>query len=328
MIRGGVTLRTEKHGQMRRLLAASTNRFLQLSQASTCIVELYIDHESFESAPRPLLQFQVSNPYSQYPKYILRGREVVICGSMRFTSTQVQCTMAPSYTPILPLTISRDPIFTYFTTLLRTLRLSIIRQISPSCLKSEQPKVAIFRDRRVAALHVFLHIIPLGAAISLILLNTVTLHVGNVSSLSLTALQFAAKSLEILMQASLTAILLALIRNRIVTNRDGVAFGGLLAPYRMTEISYLWSLEFWGAATSFTSSTAFKIAFCALVPMFVILGALVGPSSAILMIPRIGNYPRASLIAYMGPKDMIHANHLDLVNASNADGTNSTMVLR
>ena len=101
-----------------------------------------------------------------------------------------------------------------------------------------------------------------------------------------------------------------------------------MKPCRMTEISYLWFLEFWGVVTSFTFSTAFKIAFCAPVPMFVILGAFVESSSAILMIPRIGDYPRASLIAYMGPKDIVYANRLDLVNATNVDGTNSKMVLR
>lgn len=68
----------------------------------------------------------------------------------------------------------------------------------------ERWKVAIYRNRRMAALHTFFHLIPLGGAIALLVLRWKQYWIGYEAT-DITRLQFVAKLHELLMQFCRTA---------------------------------------------------------------------------------------------------------------------------
>jgi hypothetical protein len=169
--------------------------------------------------------------------------------------------------------------------ILKQFKLQILPQLSKWKQDTEPPKVARYKHRGVALLNVMPHLVPLGGVLSLVVLNTNTLFIGNVSTSAVAAFQFAAKVLELTIQASLATILLNIVRQQIVENRD-LPLGGLLAPVRTIDVSYLWSLELWGAVTSNRWLWRRKLLLLPLIFVTTILAALVGPAGAVLMVPR------------------------------------------
>ena len=171
--------------------------------------------------------------------------------------------------------------------ILKSLRLQLLPQLTRWRQKREQPKVVYYRDRSMAILIVLPHLLPLGVAINLILMNTAFPRLfHNVGQSTITALQFWGKALELMMQASIAAILLDVIRRQAVTG-EGLPFGSLVAHLRATDPSYLWSLELWGSFTGLRGKKWRLIAKVAFIPLMVILAALVGPSGTVLLIPRL-----------------------------------------
>lgn len=75
---------------------------------------------------------------------------------------------------------------------------------------TEYRKVAVYKNRTVAAAHSLLHIIPLAGASTLLVFQWTSLWVSRTDDYS-TALQFAAKIHELAMQASLVETLLFVI---------------------------------------------------------------------------------------------------------------------
>jgi hypothetical protein len=149
--------------------------------------------------------------------------------------------------------------------------------------KAERRKIAMYRSRRMASLHSMFHLIPLGGAITLLVLHWTQYWVAFTFELS-TAIQFVAKLHEVLMQASIVEIMLCIIRTEAV--RGFVPLGALSGAAQTTQLSYLWSLDFISMITSSTLRGWRRVFICAAIPVLFILTALVGPSSAILMIPR------------------------------------------
>lgn len=103
-------------------------------------------------------------------------------------------------------------------------------------------------------------------------------------------LQFAAKAHEILIQASLTSILMSYIRYEITTTK-GLPFGAFLSGLQFAQFSYLWSTELWTSILSREFNLRRKLAFLALVLSCAIIAATAGPSSANLLIPRSVLWP-------------------------------------
>ena len=93
-----------------------------------------------------------------------------------------------------------------------------------------------------------------------------------------------------------------------------IRFGAIMAPYRTTSVSYLWSLELWRAITSSRICGRHRLTVCMFIPACVILAALVGPASAILMIPRIVTYVLENQITFMGKTVSIYPPSVDLSN--------------
>jgi hypothetical protein len=152
--------------------------------------------------------------------------------------------------------------------------------------RAERPKIAMHRSRRMAVLHGLIHLLPLCGAITLLVFHWTQYWVDFKFSSS-TALQFMAKLHETLMQASIVEIMLHIIRTEAV--RGFVPLGALSSVAQTTQLSYLWSSDFVSMIASSTLQGWRKLFICTAIPTLLILTALVGPSSAVLMIPRPGS---------------------------------------
>jgi hypothetical protein len=138
----------------------------------------------------------------------------------------------------------------------------------------------------MAALHTFFHLIPLGGAVALLVLRWKQYWIGYEAP-DITRLQFVAKFHELLMQFSIIEVLVCLIRTEAV--RGFVPLGALSGAVQATQLSYLWSLDFLSVVTSSTLQGWRWILFILMIPALLALTALVGPSSAVLLIPRPGS---------------------------------------
>ena len=156
----------------------------------------------------------------------------------------------------------------------------------------EAIKIAIRRGRGIALLRTLIHIVPVGVAIWEVVLNWNTYYVGSFA-LNQVYYQFGAKVHEMMMQASLAAILFSYIRYEMALG-DGLPFGALFSGLQITQVSYLWSMEFWGSVNSGALPIRRKLVLLAVVTLSFILATAVGPSSAILLIPRLDFWPAGS----------------------------------
>lgn len=148
---------------------------------------------------------------------------------------------------------------------------------------TEHRKVAMHQDRMIAAAHSLLHLVPLAGAAILLVFQWTSYWVSYTNDYS-TALQFAAKFHELAMQASLTEVLLCAIRTSFVNGI--VPLGALSGALQPTQLSYLWSLDFLSIVRTRALERWKKIMLPIAIPVLIGLMAVVGPSSAVLMIPR------------------------------------------
>ena len=157
----------------------------------------------------------------------------------------------------------------------------------------EEPvKTAVCQSRTTALLRALIHVIPVAVALWEISLNCYTYYVGSFIY-NLVYYQFAAKAHEILIQASLAAIVFSYVRHEMVLGK-GLPFGALFSGLQINQISYLWSMEFWGSVSSKHLPIWRKISMGILISVCFILAAAAGPSSAILLIPRLDYWPAGS----------------------------------
>lgn len=155
----------------------------------------------------------------------------------------------------------------------------------------EPLKIALHRGRIFRLLQILVHIIPIGAALTEISLNWRSRYLGaNVNGLAY--FQFAAKAQELFTQASLTAVVLSYIRHEISIG-EGLPFGAVFSSFQLTQISYLCSMEFWGAVFSDLPLRR-KAKMLAVIILGVSLTALTGPSIAMRLIPNLSYWPAGS----------------------------------
>jgi hypothetical protein len=170
----------------------------------------------------------------------------------------------------------------------------------------------------MAALNSLLHVIPLAVAGTLLGLHWSKYWVG-VSS-NATSLQFAAKVHELLMQASLVDVLLYIIRSQALNGY--LPLGALAGAAQAPQLSYLWSLEFFSAFFAPSKSFGIQQRMIFILSTFALLfmTAVVGPSSAVLMIPRPGiTHVQNATIGYLNisqadifPSQIEKANFLNM----------------
>lgn len=193
----------------------------------------------------------------------------------------------------------------WLTATFRSLKFQLLWFLTKASKLDEVKKVALYKDRGAALSHTILHLLPAAVGTTLVILNLKTTYIGDMQTNSITALQFAAKLLEVLIQASIAAITLSIFR-QCVLQMSQLPFGGLIAPYRTTDISFLWSAEFWGCVTAPAVHLKMKILLCLTLSAAIVLAALVGPSSAVLMIPRPMDNPCAVALYLLDQEDKIY----------------------
>lgn len=156
--------------------------------------------------------------------------------------------------------------------------------------KAERRKILVQRDRSTA-MRYFLqfHMIPLAAAITLIILNIQTRFLGTDGQWS-NLLQFIAKLHEVLMQVSIATTMIAYQQYLLTHPTSAVPFGAIFSAYHTTQMGYLWSPEFRASLTTPGFPLLLKTGFVVFVPASILLASGVGPASAIAMLPRLVNF--------------------------------------
>lgn len=183
-----------------------------------------------------------------------------------------------------------------FTTVLRALGLHMIvsafrslRHLAVGKGYDEPTKSAIRRSRTTALMRSLIHIIPISVAMGEIIINWNTYYLGS-SIRNQAYYQFGAKVHEMTAQASLAAIIFCYIRSQI-TLGQGLPFGALFSGLQISQASYLWSIGFWGSISSKHLPIKRRISMILIVTLVIVLAATIGPSSAVLLIPRLDYWP-------------------------------------
>ena len=189
-------------------------------------------------------------------------------------------------------------------TLFRALGLSVLISIFRSLRRltigkgyTEPTKVAICKSRMTALTRASIHIVPVSVALWEIAINCNTYYLGPTVR-NLAYYQFGAKVHEITAQASLAAVIFSYIRYEISLG-NGLPFGALFSALQISQASYLWSMEFWGSILSKHLSTRRRIGMILVMTTAIVLAATVGPSSAILLIPRLDYWPAGTTHIWM-----------------------------
>ena len=156
----------------------------------------------------------------------------------------------------------------------------------------EATKTAVYQDRSIAFLRASVHLIPVSVALCEIVLNWNVYYMGD-EKYSQATYQLVAKIHELMIQASLTAIIFTGIRNEMVFGQ-GIPFGLLSSGLQATQLSYLWSMEFWGSLRSGSYNPYRRICLLFLILTCVLLASVCGPSSAVLLVPRSQFWPGGS----------------------------------
>lgn len=155
----------------------------------------------------------------------------------------------------------------------------------------EEPKIIIHTSRRLALARSSVHVIPIAVSITIIYLNLVPLYLGRTlpgsiidSSINIALLQVAAKTQELLIVASMTTIVMHVIRQELCSGA-GVPLGMIGGGFMFTALSYFWSPELWGSLSAKCSWGTRGRLYCILV-VGGIVAAFAGPASAVLLIPQ------------------------------------------
>ena len=155
----------------------------------------------------------------------------------------------------------------------------------------EIEKVVLSRNHPLLIYRALLHLLPVVVSCYTISLSFVTKYwqdLGNpYQNTILNVLQFVAKAHEILINASLGTIVLHRVHYDLI--HSGVPLGFLSSGYELSNFGYLFTKEFWGAAVSGRRVAGHKwLPLWLLVTSTILLATAVGPSSAIVMIPKTG----------------------------------------
>ena len=138
----------------------------------------------------------------------------------------------------------------------------------------------------------------MAAAFLLVVFNCQQYYIGgelagvnNQDTEKLAALQFAAKLQQLLMMASLGIIIFTYIRQELVFG-VGIPFGALFVGFQIDSINLLLSPEFLGGMYhKWKANRMRKAILISTIIVCILLGVSVGPSSAVLMRPRLDYWP-------------------------------------
>ncbi|KAK8096237.1 Short-chain dehydrogenase [Apiospora kogelbergensis] len=107
---------------------------------------------------------------------------------------------------------------------------------------------------------------------------------------ALKALQFAAKAHEIFIVISLVAMVLHLVR-RGLTKSNGLSVGHLVSGYQVESLSLLFRKRLWSPALARPIQSPGAVVVTVILFVSILLAKLVGPASAILVLPSLKWWP-------------------------------------
>ena len=154
---------------------------------------------------------------------------------------------------------------------------------------TEPTKIALRKSRTTALIRALIHVVPVSVALWEVIINWNTYYLG-ARVHNLAYYQFGAKVHEMTAQASLAAVVFSYVRYEMALGQ-GLPFGALFSGLQISQVSYLWSLEFWGSISSKHLAARRRIMMSLIITTAIVLAAIVGPSSAILLIPRLDYWP-------------------------------------
>ncbi|KAF8847919.1 hypothetical protein BDZ45DRAFT_811204 [Acephala macrosclerotiorum] len=167
------------------------------------------------------------------------------------------------------------------------------KKLLPSKRNMEDPKIVYSQKKRYILKEFFIfHFLPVGITFGLL-----GLYLGHIFWIPpwpgtnvLNALQFAAKLHEGLIVASLSCILFHHIRYRLIfssgTKQQGLQLGLITSSFEIGSPTFLGSKSFWAVCSKARYFTLKDVGTILLLVYVFILVAIVGPSSAITMLPR------------------------------------------
>ena len=178
----------------------------------------------------------------------------------------------------------------------------------------EAKKIALRKDLWMACLAGSIHIVPITAAMVLVVLNWRGYYIGGElagavgeDDAKFIGLQFAAKLHELTISASLTAVIFSYVRHELIRD-SGLPFGAIVAGLQFKDISYLWSMEFWGAVCASWRRKRDKMGLILLIITCAGLAVSAGPSSATLMRPRLDSWPAGGTDFWIAlPQDRLYS---------------------
>lgn len=154
----------------------------------------------------------------------------------------------------------------------------------------------IVKDRLAATLTALIHLPAVAGVITLSFYIWKNYYIGkelqgapNHDVEKKLGIQLAAKLMELFITLSLSSILFAMIRHEF-TIGEGVPYGALVAGQQITEISFLWSKEFFTMVTGKFSRLWKKLAFIFVAFVFTILAFGASSLSATVMMPQEGDW--------------------------------------
>lgn len=155
-------------------------------------------------------------------------------------------------------------------------------------LRNADPKPAIQRTWTKPRLEFLVDTVCIAFAITVFVLCTRNIYLSHLSRPNLNsilkALQFVANLHELVLGASLATTVLYLMRCELCV-ANGLPLGYIICAFQLYRVDQLLSKEFW--TTSMSTKGKRKHRFGAVVFVAILTGALLGPSSAILIIPDL-----------------------------------------
>ena len=182
--------------------------------------------------------------------------------------------------------------------------------------------------RWVILLHCLPHMLPFAVTILILSLNALGVYWQDLGrpnqNAILQLLQYAAKAHEVTMAASLTAIVVHQVQHDLGGSKS-VPLGFLTAGFQLGDPLFVCTKEFFGGATARVQSKRL-LRSSTLVYLFVLgfaLTLVVGPSSAVAMIPRLDWWDVSRAKAFGSEyNDRVYLNHTEAelwpVNITNA----------
>lgn len=185
---------------------------------------------------------------------------------------------------------------------LRALGFEIVNTLFRRWTATESPKPALRRSRWIALSRCAIHILPCSVFLFLLPLNYRTMYLSpgfsysHSNGLFLVLFQIGAKILEIVCVASLTTVVLHVLRHDLI--RNGVPLGLLGSGLFFSQANCFWSPEMlvgaWHCVRNWRMLRLFLV-----IVLAGLLALLIAPSAAVLLQPQSQSVPAGGTTYYL-----------------------------